>query len=281
MGLFGEKMYNQKDIFTEQEARCSFLDMFSRAANDVGNVDGRSILENAILEAKVHELRKTFDTAVFNETTGDVMYHRLLVNGESTVLSDCEFREYCKSHKVDHYNEKGDFVFNPETELAFARTVINQEYVDAMKSGEFDLRCGYKVPEYFDIKKHLALTIASDGCDGVDVAFAIFNDTVVKTGIYRRLGKYTNAQINSELSDTGRVFIITDFNDEVVETFKDMNVYFNDPTYELFKKYNKMLKSDLPYNSERMEKLMKKCEEVNKHFREKHGGSCKKITAFK
>ena len=137
MGLFGKKTSAQKDIFTEQEARCLLHDTFSCAVNDVMDVDLRSVLENVILESKVHELRKTFDTAVFNETTLDAMYHRLLVNGESTVLSDCEFREYCKSHKVDHYNEKGDFVFNPETELAFARTVINQEYVDAMKSGEF------------------------------------------------------------------------------------------------------------------------------------------------
>lgn len=281
MGLFGKKTSAQKDIFTEQEARCLLRDTFSRAANDVRNVDVRSILENAILESKVQELRKTFDTAVFNETTGDAMYHRLLVNCESTVLSDCEFREYCKSHKVDHYNEKGDFVFNPETELAFARTVINQEYVDAMKSGEFDLRCGYKVPEYFDIKKHLALTIASYGGDGVDVAFAIFNDTVVKTGIYHRLGKYTNAQINSQLHDSGRVFIITDFNDEVVETFKNMNVYFSNPEYELYKKYNKrFLESDPLFDLEKMERLIEKCEEVNEYFREKHGSSCKKATAF-
>lgn len=159
--------------------------------------------------------------------------------------------------------------------------MINQEYVDAMKSGEFDLRCGYKVPEYFDIKKHLALTIASYGGDGVDVAFAIFNDTVVKTGIYRRLGKYTNAQINSKLYDSGRVFIITDFNDEVVKTFKNMNVYFSNSEYELCKKYNKrFLESDSLFDLGKMERLIEKCEGVNEYFREKHGSSCKKATAF-
>lgn len=69
MGLFGKKMSAQKDIFTEQEARCLLHDMFSRAANDVMDVDLKSVLEDVILESKVHELRKTFDTAVFNETT--------------------------------------------------------------------------------------------------------------------------------------------------------------------------------------------------------------------
>lgn len=64
MGLFGKKTSAQKDIFTEQEARCLLRDTFSRAANDVRNVDVRSILENAILESKVQELRKTFDTVV-------------------------------------------------------------------------------------------------------------------------------------------------------------------------------------------------------------------------
>lgn len=49
MGLFGKKTSAQKDIFTEQEARCLLRDTFSRAANDVRNVDVRSILENAIL----------------------------------------------------------------------------------------------------------------------------------------------------------------------------------------------------------------------------------------
>lgn len=281
MGIFDKKMFGKNDISTEQEARCVLHDMFSRAKSAIETVDVGSVLEDMMLDVDMYKLRETIDAAVFNETTGDVMYHRLLVNGESTVLSDSEFREYCKSHKVDHYNEKGDFIFNPETELAFARTVINQEYINAMKSGEFDLRCVYKVPEYFDIEKHLALTIASDGDVGVDVAFAIFNDTVVNTGIYRRLGKYTNAQINSELSDTGRMFIITDFNEEVIEIFKDMNMYFSDPEYELYKKYNKRFqKSDPLYDSERMEKLVEKCEEVNKYFREKHGGSRKKMTAF-
>lgn len=310
MGLFGKKSVRE-NILNEQEAKYledMFQEILSYAKNDdrYKNIppealtmivfdtlmckpgaskdelisDARNLLKEMKLDAEVNELRGRLDKAVFNETTGEVMYHRISVNGESIVLSDKEFREYCKSHKVDHYNEKGDFVFNPETELAFARTVINQEYVDAMKSGEFDLRYGYKVPEYFDIKKHLVLKIISYGSS--TVAFAIFNDTVVNAGIYRRLGKYTNARYNSELSDTGRVFIITDFNEEVIEIFKDMNVYFNDPEYELFKKYNKrFLVSDLPYNSKEIEKLLKKCKEVNEYFREKHGSSCEKITAFK
>lgn len=124
----------------------------------------------------------------------------------------------------------------------------------------------------------------SYGGDGVDVAFAIFNDTVVKTGIYRRLGKYTNAQINSKLYDSGRVFIIIDFNDEVVETFKNMNVYFSNSEYELCKKYNKrFLESDSLFDLGKMERLIEKCEEVNEYFREKHGSSCgnlKKVKIF-